>query len=319
MGGDSASANLLWIAAATFAALATGTIVRLLALRHASGPEYQARIASLKTWWVVAIAVLGAALLGRIACVLLFAVVSGAALREFAALRPGLADRRASLLAAALMAASYAWIGGNRPEVFCLFLPLAAPALFGASYVVAGQVEQFGNRVANWTWGLLLTAYLPAYAVLLLTLPQVGNPIAGGGGWFLFLILTTEANDILQALWGRRFGKRRMTPRVSPCKTWAGLIGGVITATLFAVVAAGYLTPLNHLEAAVAGLLIALSGTLGDLNISALKRDAGVKDSSQLLPGQGGMLDRIDSLTFSAPAFYYYVLLLPHVKRVLTA
>ena len=110
---------------------------------------------------------------------------------------------------------------------------------------------------------------------------------------------------------------------VSPHKTWQGFVLGVLTTIGVAVaVLAPWLTPLAdwprtvvaaslprvpYLPAAVAGLLIAVAGFFGDITMSALKRDAGVKDSSHLLPGQGGILDRIDSLTFAAPVFFYFV------------
>ena len=94
---------------------------------------------------------------------------------------------------------------------------------------------------------------------------------------------------------------------MSPNKTWAGFYGGVVATMLLAIVLAQLLTPLSTMHAVIAGLLIALIGLFGDLNMSAIKRDVNVKDSSDLLPGQGGILDRVDSLTFTAPAFYYYV------------
>jgi phosphatidate cytidylyltransferase len=132
----------------------------------------------------------------------------------------------------------------------------------------------------------------------------------------------TETNDIAQALVGRRIGAHPITPQVSPHKTWEGLLAGIGITMAAATALAPLLTPLAT-EAAPswatlgllapwvwplgAGLVIALAGFLGDLNISAVKRDAGVKDSSHALPGMGGVLDRIDSLTLTAPVFYWLI------------
>ena len=135
-------------------------------------------------------------------------------------------------------------------------------------------------------------------------------------------MLLTESNDIAQALWGRQLGRHKVTPQVSPHKTWEGLLLGISTTVLLAIALAPLLTPLHAgpsreslrvelgfpvVWSALAGVAIAVSGFFGDITMSAVKRDVGIKDSSSLLPGQGGMLDRIDSLTFTAPVFFYFV------------
>jgi phosphatidate cytidylyltransferase len=172
------------------------------------------------------------------------------------------------------------------------------------------RTQGFLRSAASSAWGLLVTSYLLAHAVLLFALPEAANTVAGGAGWFLLLIMLTESNDIMQALVGRRIGRGKLAPIVSPHKTWEGFVGGVVSTVLLAMLLAPWLTPLTIWQAALGGLLISVGGLLGDLNISALKRDAGVKDSGTLLPGQGGILDRIDSLTFTAPLFYYFVRIL---------
>jgi phosphatidate cytidylyltransferase len=108
-------------------------------------------------------------------------------------------------------------------------------------------------------------------------------------------------------MWGKCFGRLRVAPRVSPNKTCEGLIGGVATTTFLAWLIAPWLTPLQGHTAAAAGLMIGVAGFVGDIVMSAIKRDAGVKDSGTALPGHGGVLDRIDSLIFTAPLFFHYV------------
>lgn len=207
----------------------------------------------------------------------------------------------------ALIIVSYLWIGSAWPDTFVLFLPLAALLALSACMLARAPMRGFASAIGQTYWALMLTGYAPGFAVLLFVLPADSNPVAGGAGWFLFLVLLTEADDICQALIGRAIGKRRIAPVVSPHKTWEGLIGGVVLTGCLGVLLAPWLTPWHPAVAAIAAILISLTGYLGDLNVSAIKRDCGLKDSGTLLPGQGGMFDRIDSLTFAAPAFYALV------------
>ena len=191
---------------------------------------------------------------------------------------------------------------------------------------------KLGNILTSiriWTvnlFTLLLLVYAPSFAVMLWNIPPDRSAGVGPVGWFLYLIILTEMNDIAQAFFGRHWGERRIAPVVSPFKTWVGFYGGVATTVTLAVLLAPFLTffggdavfredGVSYAEATtaglahalVAGLLVSVTGFFGDINLSAVKRDAGVKDSGALLPGQGGILDRIDSLTFTAPAFYCFL------------
>lgn len=101
-------------------------------------------------------------------------------------------------------------------------------------------------------------------------------------------------------------GKKKIIPKVSPNKTWAGFIGGVLTTTVLAVILAPLITPFSLFASIIAGLYIGLTGFIGDVNISALKRDLNIKDTSAIIPGHGGILDRVDSLTYTAPLFFHF-------------
>ena len=126
--------------------------------------------------------------------------------------------------------------------------------------------------------------------------------------------MITEMDDIAQALVGRTIGRRKITPVISPNKTWEGFLGGVVTSVVLSLLLAPWLTSFPSiltsrglLLSIGSGLLIVTAAFLGDINMSAIKRDVGVKDGSSILPGMGGIIDRIDSLTFTAPAFYYFL------------
>ena len=139
-----------------------------------------------------------------------------------------------------------------------------------------------------------------------------------------FLLILTEANDIFQAIVGRAMGRHkrhRIASVISPNKTWEGFIGGIAVTLFLAVLLAPWLTTLNRAGASLAlpgalqpwigplgaGMVIGIAGFFGDINMSGIKRDCGAKDGSAVLPGMGGIVDRVDSLTFTAPAFVYLV------------
>jgi phosphatidate cytidylyltransferase len=120
----------------------------------------------------------------------------------------------------------------------------------------------------------------------------------------VFLLVVSQASDVLQYVFGKLFGRHKIAPGISPAKTTEGFIGGVATTTLLGA-GLWWLTPFNPWQAAGMALTITLMGFLGGLVMSAIKRDRGVKDWGHLLAGHGGMLDRLDSVAFSAPIFFH--------------
>jgi phosphatidate cytidylyltransferase len=124
----------------------------------------------------------------------------------------------------------------------------------------------------------------------------------------LLLISTIAVSDSAQFYTGRLFGRRLLAPAISPKKTVEGAIGGLVLATLFVALAGPVLLPgAGRLSLALLGVIMVVLGIIGDLFESRLKRIAGVKDSSVIIPGHGGILDRIDALLFATPAFYLYL------------
>jgi phosphatidate cytidylyltransferase len=131
--------------------------------------------------------------------------------------------------------------------------------------------------------------------------------IGGSIGWVVFLLLVTQLNDVAQYVFGKCFGRRPITPRISPRKTVEGFAGGVCASALTASWIGPLLTPMDTMTALATGAALAVAGFGGDVAISAIKRDLGVKDAGSLLPGHGGMLDRVDSLVAASPLFFYFV------------
>ena len=262
---------------------------------------------------------------GSLGVCLLLAAASWTGFSEYRRLEGGdAADRFASGLLRLTIPPVYLTIYLGWGHVALSLLPLVAVLLVATSEIVHGVTRGYIRSTGALVFGAIVLIGGPGHAALMVSSPPDGNPVGGAVGWFVFLVVLTELNDIAQALVGRRVGIHRITPIVSPNKTWEGLLGGMIVTTAVSAGIAPYLTPLTNPAAIpswvategiagwfwplAAGVAISLAGFLGDLNISAVKRDVGVKDSSHALPGMGGVLDRIDSLTLSAPVFYWLIM-----------
>jgi phosphatidate cytidylyltransferase len=261
--------------------------------------------ARIGAWWMMAAAFLVATLTGGIGSIVLFALISLLALREFVTLSPtSRADHRALAWAFfVVVPLQYVLVGIEWYGLFSILIPVYAFLLIATRIVLAGETDRFLERAATIQWGLMACVYCVSYAPALLLLDIEGYD-ASSGKLLLFLVVVVQASDVLQFVWGKLVGRRRIAPAISPNKTWEGFLGGVACATLLGT-GLWWATPFNPWQAAAMSLLIALAGFAGGLVMSAIKRDRGVKDYGGLLPGHGGVLDRIDSLLFAAPIFFH--------------
>jgi len=161
----------------------------------------------------------------------------------------------------------------------------------------------------NWAWtivGALYVGWMLSYWLNL-------RGLEDGRNWVYLAMLTTFANDTGAFFIGRARGKHRLAPAISAAKTWEGAIGGLICAILAAIIIAMLLNLISpftfkYWQITLLGFLVSLFAQLGDLVESLLKRNMGVKESGDLLPGHGGILDRFDSLIFVGAVVYYYVI-----------
>ncbi|MGB1539806.1 MAG: phosphatidate cytidylyltransferase, partial [Rickettsiales bacterium] len=146
------------------------------------------------------------------------------------------------------------------------------------------------------------------------------EPAMGGSlSLLLYLLAVIWATDIGAYFSGKQIGGPKMAPRISPKKTWAGLLGGMLSATIIGVILAWFFPfPHTFLQALWISPLLAVVAQIGDLFESWLKREAGMKDSGTLIPGHGGILDRVDGLTFTAPLLLLlYLILTPDLSSSL--
>ncbi len=209
----------------------------------------------------------------------------------------------------------------RNPDLLAILEPYFAPDLLTpllfASSVVLSLVWLIMRRnkpgaFAAWAWtiaGILYVGWLLGYLVFLRGID--GN--RDWGNWVFYVLFATFASDTTAFFIGRAIGRHRLAPRISPAKTWEGAIGGVFGAVLvslfFVLPTPLTLSPhLNWAQAILLGLLVSVFGQFGDLAESLFKRNMGVKDSGKLIPGHGGILDRMDSIAFAGAVVYYYVL-----------
>lgn len=287
--------------------LALATVVTLALSFKNPQKDYREVHLRIKSWWWIVGIVFLALATTRTAAVVLFAFISFLALKEFLSIVPTRqADRRVIFWAYVSIPIQYYWVAMGWYGMFIIFIPVYVFLLLPVRMILIGDTKGFIRSAGILHWATILTVYFISHVAYLLTLP-VKNADAGAVGLVLFLLVATEFNDVCQFVWGKMLGKHKIIPLVSPNKTWEGFIGGLITTTVAAAVCAPYLTFLTGRYAIIAGIIIAMSGFFGDLVISCVKRDLQIKDSGTLIPGHGGILDRLDSLFFSAPLFFHYI------------
>ncbi len=299
----------LWLFLGVGAVLLFASLVGAL-LRWRLGPQNSVVAnlnARIKAWWVM-VAVIGLAMLGgHTGVVLLFGLVSFLALREFITLTHTRRGDHLALLACffLFLPLQYLFVWQNWYGMFSIFVPVYAFLLMPFLACLGHDTTNFLARATQTQWGLMICVYAISHVPALLAL-QIPGFAERNLLLVIFLILVVQSSDVLQYVWGKLLGRRKIAPNVSPSKTLEGFLGGVASATALGA-AMWWITPFTPLQAAGMALAITLMGFAGGLVMSAIKRDRGVKDWGHLIEGHGGMLDRLDSVCFSAPIFFHLV------------
>ncbi|NYZ61761.1 phosphatidate cytidylyltransferase [Luteimonas deserti] len=261
--------------------------------------------ARIRAWWVMA-AIVGLSFLGgRTGVIVLFALVSLFALREFITLTPTRGGDYYALLAAFYIVLPYQywlvhidWYG-----MYTLLIPVYAFLLLPILATIGGDTTRYLERMAKVQWGLMISVFCISHVPALLNLRIEGfeqrNLLL-----IAFLVIVVQSSDVLQYVWGKLLGRRRIAPLLSPSKTVEGFIGGVASASLLGA-ALWWITPFSPWQAGLIALVVNLMGFFGGLVMSAIKRDRGIKDWGHMIEGHGGMLDRLDSVCFAAPVFFH--------------
>lgn len=285
--------------------IASTVITAVLKRRNPSNTLHEVEL-RIRSWWVMFIIFTIAIVVHSTISLIFLALLCFLALKEYFSLIPFNRAHRLVLFWAYLaIPIQFLFIYFEQYGMFIIFIPVYMFLLIPIQAIFVGDTKNFLQSIASVQWGMMLMVFGLSHLAYLLVLPGKESSIIGAG-LVLFLVVLTQANDVAQFLWGKLLGKRKIVPKVSPNKTWVGFIGGLVTTTILAVILAPLLTPFSLLASIVSGLYIALMGFIGDVNISALKRDLAIKDTSSIIPGHGGILDRVDSLTYTAPLFLHF-------------
>jgi phosphatidate cytidylyltransferase len=298
-----------WLVGCMICILVTASVIGRILRRRATSESAIAVIDNLNgrvnAWWVMVTVFSLVFLIGTNATLVMFALISFFALREFITLTPTReGDHRAlSLAFFVLIPVQYLIIAIHWYALFAIFIPVYAFLLLPALSVLADDAENFLERTAKIQWGIMITIYCISHAPALLLLDIPGYE--GQDPLLLFyLVLVVQLSDVLQYVFGKLFGKTKIAPVISPSKTVEGLVGGIASATLIGA-AMWWITPFTPLQSAAMAFVIVTMGFLGGLSLSAVKRSLGTKDWGTMIKGHGGMMDRMDSVSFAAPIFFH--------------
>ena len=302
--------ELLAMFGGVLAVLLTGTIVSSTLIRRAGGSP-SATVLNLRdrvrAWWVMVAIFATSLAFGKSGVFTFYALLSFLALREFVTLTPTPRGDHRTLgwvfffvLPLQFVFAWAPWYG-----MFQIWIPVYAFVLIPVRSAIAGDTQDFLTRSSKIQWGVLTCVYFLSHLPLILYLPIPGYEGQNAKLLFFFVIIT-QISDVLQYVFGKWLGKVPIAPKVSPSKTREGLLGGGL-ATIGVGTALWWATPFTPLQAALVSTLLVATGFLGGLVMSAVKRSLDAKDWGSGIRGHGGVLDRLDSILFSAPVFFHIV------------
>lgn len=287
--------------------LVIGSVTRFILRYKNPNKDHTELRQRVQSWWWMIAALFFVFIFSTRATIIFFGLISFLALKEFLSIVPmRFSDRRAVFWLYLSIPVQYYWVSIGWYGMFIIFIPVYVFLFIPMRMILIGETKGFIKSAGILHWSVMLTVFCVSHIAYLLVLPNK-NILAGGIGLVIFLLFTTQFNDVCQYFWGKILGKHKIIPKVSPNKTWEGFMGGLLTITLISGFSAPLLTPLTAIQGLGAGCIIAVSGFIGDVVLSSVKRDLQIKDSGHLIPGHGGILDRIDSLIYTAPIFFHYL------------
>jgi phosphatidate cytidylyltransferase len=257
--------------------------------------------------WLAMAPIIGASLLaGRAVAICFFTVIAIFAFTEYARATGLHRDPTmtfivlAGIVGIAVVSLAHDPAAGT-PVWYGLFMagPLFVSVALMLAAILRNRPEGQLKVIALSLFGFLYIGWMFGHLAFL---ANTRNPY----GYLLYLIFAVELNDVAAFICGKLFGRRPLCTNVSPSKTREGAIGALAISALFPLVVRLALPDFSALECVLAGLIVGVGGQLGDLSISVIKRDIGIKDMGTLIRGHGGVLDRIDSLLYTAPLFFHF-------------
>jgi phosphatidate cytidylyltransferase len=282
--------------------------IAVVALRFARPrADFTELSARVRAWWLMATVFFAAIIVSNKVSLVFFGFLSFWAMKEYITLlktRP--ADHHALVLTFLAIPVQYYWIAIGWYGMFILFIPVYMLLALPVRMVISKETDGFVSSAAQIQLGMMFFVFGLSHMAFLITISDIPGTRVNGRMLVLFLVFVTEMSDVLQYIWGKTLGRHKIIPTVSPNKTWEGFIGGIASTCLLSL-AIRFLTPFSITETLMVSLFITVAGFCGGAVMSAIKRDFGVKDFGSVIPGHGGMLDRVDSLCYAAPIFFHYV------------
>jgi phosphatidate cytidylyltransferase len=272
---------------------------------------FQCRLGSVwrtyRSWLVMVPLILVVLVAGRVATILSVAALAMFAFREFA--RATGLDKDSGMTAAvyvgiaAVAATSLVqdpW--RHLPGWYGLFmaLPVYVVSLILIVPIARNRTKGQLQNSALAVLGFIYVGWMFSHVGFLANSPHAY-------GYLMFLLLAVESSDVAAFTSGKLFGRRKLRAEISPNKTWGGALGALALSMALPWLLWFSFPHFGPLQLILAGLIVGIGGQLGDLTLSMIKRDVGVKDMGSLIPGHGGLLDRVDSLIFTAPLFFHMV------------
>lgn len=264
----------------------------------------------IKSWWFITTPFVVALGWQKWGILILFYILSVFILFEYFKISKVKYKRYGLISLLILSSLHYLTIAFNAYYLFLILIPLSCLWLVPGLVIFRATISDL-ELVFSVFFGNAFIIYYLSHIPALVAMPEnagLSNEQASLG--LVVLLFLTWGNDVFQFITGKGFGKTKIIPDVSPNKTLGGFIGGMICTTVIAFFTLGPILKLENKVAILFGLVLSITGMFGDLFFSAVKRNIGVKDFSDLLPGHGGLLDRCDSLIFTAPIFFHFLSLL---------
>jgi phosphatidate cytidylyltransferase len=298
---------ILQTSVALGSALLISQIITAFLIRKNPQKDYEETILRTRSWWIIIICTELALYLGKTTFITFVAFLSFFALREFLSrAHTRKYDRPVLGLLFLAIPIQFYLINKGMFIGFLTFVPLYTMSVVVFALLLAGPPRGFVTALGTSLLALLCTVYSFGHLAYLGLSPDPNNTEIMAGS-ILLPIFLTQVNDVFQYMSGKLFGRHKIMPHISPKKTVQGFAGGIILTSCMAALVAPYFTDLNRVQGLFAGLTLASLGFLGDVLMSAIKRDLDIKDFSTLLPGHGGILDRMDSLIIGIPIYFHLV------------
>ncbi|MFC4403413.1 phosphatidate cytidylyltransferase [Gracilibacillus xinjiangensis] len=293
----------IWTLSIILLTITIATILYIIAKNKQPNKDFSGIQYRVKVWWGMFIVFFFATLFSPTLSLLSIMALSYFALNEyFSMMKTRKSDRRLFLWAYLMIPIQYYWIFIGWYGMFIVFIPVYVFLFLPLPRIIRKGTIGFLRSVSFTQWGVMLMVFgLSHLAYYQFATPEYGSNLV------LFLIILTQANDVIQYLITLYIGKRKVIPSANPYITWEGFIGGIMLTTVISYTLYPYLTPFAFNFGILSGVIISVAGFIGSLTISVLKRDLliGNQEKQELLKGR--YLSRIDSLTYTSPIFFHII------------